>query len=55
MMVVHIASDVFMGVVAQTVTFWHAQVKVEFLDESIIWIAKIGLASAPTVSLSTYN
>jgi hypothetical protein len=55
MMVIHIASDAFMGTVAQAVTFWHMRKeKWKVLDESIISLANNSLASAPAAFLSTY-
>jgi hypothetical protein len=56
MMVVHIASDSFVGTVAQAVTFRNMRKKKwKLLDESFILLANNSLASAPTVSISTYS
>ncbi len=56
MKVIHVASDVFVGTVAQAVTFWHMRKwKWKLLDESIISLANNSLASAPTASISTYS
>jgi hypothetical protein len=56
MMVVHVASDAFVGTVAQAVTFWHMRKeKWKLLDESIILLANNSLASAPFASISTYR
>jgi hypothetical protein len=55
MMVVHVASDAFVGTVSQGHFLAHEQVKVKLFDESNILLANNSLASAPTASISTYS